>query len=53
MGTSLVVQPFASMVDQVAKDVPRLLINLTPVGQSDHDMLTDSKLAYGKPNNIR
>ena len=33
MGTSLKVQPFASLVGQVAKDVPRLLINREKVGE--------------------
>ena len=32
MGTSLVVQPFASMIDEVAKDCPRLLINREKAG---------------------
>jgi len=32
MGTSLVVQPFASLVDLVPEDCPRLLINLEHVG---------------------
>ncbi|KAL3094158.1 hypothetical protein niasHT_028247 [Heterodera trifolii] len=30
MGTSLVVRPFASLVNQVPSDTPRLLINLEP-----------------------
>jgi hypothetical protein len=33
MGTSLKVQPFASLVGQVGKDVPRLLINREKVGE--------------------
>ena len=32
MGTSLVVQPFASMIDEVGKDCPRLLINREKAG---------------------
>jgi len=32
MGTSLVVQPFASMIDEVSKDCPRLLINREKAG---------------------
>ncbi|KAJ2816017.1 NAD-dependent protein deacetylase sirtuin-2 [Coemansia sp. 'formosensis'] len=34
MGTSLLVQPFASIIDQVGPDVPRLLINRMRVGES-------------------
>ncbi|KAL3083132.1 hypothetical protein niasHS_010934 [Heterodera schachtii] len=45
MGTSLVVHPFASLVDQVPSDTPRLLINLQPAG-------TDL-LRYAEPGNIR
>uniref|UniRef100_A0A914W7F9 NAD-dependent protein deacetylase n=1 Tax=Plectus sambesii TaxID=2011161 RepID=A0A914W7F9_9BILA len=33
MGTSLVVQPFASMIGEVGNSVPRLLINMTKAGQ--------------------
>ncbi|MFH4981725.1 hypothetical protein AB6A40_008434 [Gnathostoma spinigerum] len=33
MGTSLVVHPFASMIYEVADDVPRLLINMTDAGK--------------------
>ena len=32
MGTSLVVQPFASMIDEVGKECPRLLINREKAG---------------------
>ena len=35
MGTSLVVQPFASLVDRVDVDTPRLLINRERVGEID------------------
>ncbi|XP_072030920.1 NAD-dependent protein deacetylase sirtuin-2-like [Amphiura filiformis] len=35
MGTSLVVQPFASLVDRVRDTTPRLLINIEKTGQSD------------------
>lgn len=34
IGTSLTVQPFASLVEMVGGDVPRLLINRDKVGQS-------------------
>ncbi|KAJ1963217.1 NAD-dependent protein deacetylase sirtuin-2 [Dipsacomyces acuminosporus] len=33
VGTSLLVQPFASLVDEVKEDVPRLLVNMTRVGE--------------------
>jgi len=45
MGTSLVVQPFASMISQVDAATPRLLINMTKVGQSS--------LRYDDANNSR
>uniref|UniRef100_A0A8C9RC23 NAD-dependent protein deacetylase n=1 Tax=Scleropages formosus TaxID=113540 RepID=A0A8C9RC23_SCLFO len=35
MGTSLQVQPFASLVNKVSKNTPRLLINMEKTGQSD------------------
>ncbi|CAB3405459.1 unnamed protein product [Caenorhabditis bovis] len=34
MGTSLVVQPFASLIHEVSENVPRLLINLNEVAKS-------------------
>jgi len=37
MGTSLMVHPFAGLIDRVKPDVPRLLINLEPAGQADDD----------------
>ncbi|KAI1720607.1 sir2 family domain-containing protein [Ditylenchus destructor] len=52
MGTSLVVQPFASLVQQVPSDTPRLLINLTPVGK-DMGFFSDKVMSYDEPNNIR
>jgi hypothetical protein len=33
MGTSLVVQPFASLITQVPESTPRILINKTPAGE--------------------
>ncbi|KAL3112409.1 hypothetical protein niasHT_016959 [Heterodera trifolii] len=45
MGTSLVVRPFASLVNQVPSGTPRLLINLEPAR-------TDL-LRYAEPGNIR
>lgn len=35
MGTSLVVQPFATLIDKVPKDCPRLLINKEKAGEVD------------------
>lgn len=35
MGSSLVVQPFASLKDSVSKECPRFLINLEKVGEGD------------------
>ncbi|XP_008424351.1 NAD-dependent protein deacetylase sirtuin-2 isoform X2 [Poecilia reticulata] len=35
MGTSLQVQPFASLVSRVSKSCPRLLINMEKTGQAD------------------
>lgn len=37
MGTSLTVQPFASLIDRVGDQVPRLLINNEAVGQGSMD----------------
>ena len=37
MGTSLTVQPFASLIDRVGESVPRLLINNEPVGKGSMD----------------
>jgi len=37
MGTSLTVQPFASLIDRVGDSVPRLLINNEPVGKGSMD----------------
>ncbi|XP_054758706.2 NAD-dependent protein deacetylase sirtuin-2-like isoform X1 [Lytechinus pictus] len=39
MGTSLVVQPFASLVDKVPETTPRLLINMEKTGQVDPMMM--------------
>lgn len=55
LGTSLVVQPFASLIDRVGPHCPRLLINMEEVGVSDRlDMLlSGSGLQLGKGNNYR
>ncbi|XP_077862093.1 NAD-dependent protein deacetylase sirtuin-2-like [Saccoglossus kowalevskii] len=56
MGTSLVVQPFASLVNRVPEDCPRLLINREKSGQVDPLM---QMLGFGRgmdfdsPNNYR
>lgn len=39
MGTSLVVQPFASLIDRVPRSTPRLLINKEKSGETDETML--------------
>jgi NAD-dependent deacetylase sirtuin 2 len=39
MGTSLTVQPFASLVDKVPPTCPRLLINMTKAGDSATDLV--------------
>lgn len=56
MGTSLVVQPFAGMVNEVRDEVPRLLINLTEAGRRglrERMMLGSPGLNYGHKNNYR
>ncbi len=58
MGTSLCVQPFASLVGQVPKDCPRLLINLTPAGRHDVGFFgfgddDGAGLSYGMEDNVR
>lgn len=37
MGTSLKVQPFASLIDEVPLNCPRALLNLERVGESRHN----------------
>ena len=37
MGTSLVVQPFASLIGKVGRHCPRVLINRERVGEADSD----------------
>ncbi|VDN05432.1 unnamed protein product [Thelazia callipaeda] len=55
MGTSLVVQPFAGLLDAVKEEVPRLLINLTEVGRSIYSSYPHSRsgLCYGDEDNYR
>lgn len=56
MGTSLVVHPFAGLVDEVNDDVPRLLINLTEAGRNMSSLFPyggSSGLCYYDSNNYR
>ncbi|KAL3984973.1 NAD-dependent protein deacetylase sirtuin-2 [Acanthocheilonema viteae] len=56
MGTSLVVHPFAGLVDEVNDDVPRLLINLTEAGYSMNSLFSyggSSGLCYRDKDNYR
>lgn len=56
MGTSLVVHPFAGLVDKVNDDVPRLLINLTEAGRSMSSLFSfggSSGLRYRDKDNYR
>ncbi|CAD5232321.1 unnamed protein product [Bursaphelenchus xylophilus] len=55
IGTSLVVNPFASMINEVSDEVPRLLINLTPAGKLSRRERTHghSGLCYGEKDNFR
>ncbi|XP_060818561.1 NAD-dependent protein deacetylase sirtuin-2 isoform X1 [Bombus pascuorum] len=56
MGSSLVVQPFASLVDRVRSNCPRLLINKEKVGMQDrlsrllglrHGLIFDTRSSHG------
>ncbi|MCP9262787.1 SIR2 [Dirofilaria immitis] len=56
MGTSLVVHPFAGLVDEVNDDVPRLLINLTEAGRNMSSLFSyggNSGLCYHDKDNYR
>ncbi|XP_070576746.1 NAD-dependent protein deacetylase sirtuin-2-like isoform X2 [Ptychodera flava] len=56
MGTSLAVQPFASLVNRVKDDCPRLLINKEKCGQTDplmQFMGLGRGLDFDAPNNNR
>ncbi|KAF7731605.1 NAD-dependent protein deacetylase sirtuin-2 [Apophysomyces ossiformis] len=53
LGTSLAVQPFASLVDEVPDHVPRLLINKELVGvHRSPDVGFDFKGKYGKKRDV-
>lgn len=57
LGTSLVVQPFASLVSRVKEDVPRLYINLEKTGSGDSHPITvlmfGGGFAFDQEDNIR
>ncbi|KAH3764925.1 NAD-dependent protein deacetylase sirtuin-2 [Pelomyxa schiedti] len=59
LGTSLVVQPFASLVDKVRPNVPRLLINREKAGITPDDPLltllgiSPGGLQFDSPSNYR
>jgi NAD-dependent SIR2 family protein deacetylase len=55
MGTSLKVQPFASLIGRVSDKVPRVLINMDAVGTFNPAlaMLGDSGLMFERPDNYR
>ena len=56
MGTSLQVQPFASLINAVGANVPRLLINREEVGKVSklEKMLGISNgFLFGEPDNYR
>ena len=52
IGTSLTVQPFASLTGRVGKDCPRLLINLEKAG-AGYNMFTSDGLMFDSPRNYR
>jgi len=55
MGTSLTVQPFASLIDRVGKYVPRVLINMDKVGVSSDLMsiIGGTGMMFDSPKNFR
>lgn len=53
MGTSLEVQPFASLVGQPHSRCVRFLINREPVGHSSRFLYESDTLRFGKKNNKR
>ena len=56
MGTSLAVQPFASMVDNVGAECPRVLINMEKVGAAGTDLarlISGRGLMFDSPGNYR
>eukprot|EP00092_Neocalanus_flemingeri_P024380 GFUD01026436.1.p1 GENE.GFUD01026436.1~~GFUD01026436.1.p1 ORF type:complete len:378 (-),score=135.32 GFUD01026436.1:461-1594(-) len=55
LGTSLVVQPFASLIDRVGPDCPRLLINMEKAGVSSRldQVLSGAGLQIDSPGNYR
>ena len=54
MGTSLTVQPFASLINEVGMNVPRVLINMEKVGiVSDPNIIGDTGMMFDSPKNFR
>lgn len=53
MGTSLEVQPFASLINQVGENVPRLLINREIVGRPSFSFNSDEGLLLNQSHNTR
>jgi NAD-dependent deacetylase sirtuin 2 len=55
LGTSLVVQPFASLIDRVGEDCPRLLINMEKAGVASRldQIVSGSGLQVDSPGNYR
>eukprot|EP00090_Calanus_glacialis_P028975 TRINITY_DN46467_c0_g1_i1.p1 TRINITY_DN46467_c0_g1~~TRINITY_DN46467_c0_g1_i1.p1 ORF type:complete len:377 (-),score=128.25 TRINITY_DN46467_c0_g1_i1:278-1408(-) len=55
LGTSLVVQPFASLIDKVGQDCPRLLINMEKAGVPSRldQILGGGGLQMDSPGNYR
>jgi len=55
LGTSLVVQPFASLIDRVNKDCPRLLINMEKAGVASRldQIMSGGGLQVDNPGNYR
>ena len=55
MGTSLTVQPFASLIDRVGKNVPRVLINMDKVGVASDLMsiIGGTGMMFDSPKNYR
>lgn len=53
MGSSLVVQPFAQLIDVVPQECPRLLINREVAGESFSWSVLGSGLHFNHPDNFR
>ena len=53
MGTSLTVQPFASLINEVGMNVPRVLINMEKVGIVSDPITGDTGMMFDSPKNFR